>query len=183
MRITTSKLTSVAVATGFAIGVLGIAGPASAAPNPGETVTTFTIEGGTLDVSVPVSANLGTVAASLGSLEHQLGTVTVVDDRAAADASWIAAATTTGFTTGAGTPSETVGAYQVDYASGPATATTGTGTYTPGGSHNMDLPVPAFTHTGGTGRNTAAWDPSISVELEMDEVAGTYTGVITHSVA
>lgn len=183
MRTTTSKLTAAAVAAGFAVGVLGIAGPASAVPG-GDTITTFTIEGGTLNVSAPFESDLGTVPAEFGNVIHQLGTVSVVDDRAALDASWVAYASTFGFATGGGTDNERIEAHQVSYYPGFATSTSGTGTFEPGsGVGDMLLPIQAFSHVGGTGRNTAAWDPTISLSFGSQQVAGTYSGVISHSVA
>ena len=69
------------------------------------------------------------------------------------DAMWITTVSSTDFTTGAATTPETVTKSNVSYWSGPATATTGQGTFTPG-------------------QATAA-----------NAVAGLCTGTVTHSVA
>lgn len=94
------------------------------------------------------------------------------------------------FAVTAGTPPETVLAAEVDYWSGPATATTGDGTFNPaqataGAAQPLDnvAPLPAFAHVGGTGNNTASWNPGIVVHVPLDSQGGTYTGTVTHSVA
>ncbi|MEK8109072.1 hypothetical protein NKG94_38520 [Micromonospora sp. M12] len=80
-------------------------------------------------------------------------------------------------------PAETVEASLIDYWSGAATATTGTGTFTPGQATSaaaapLDTvdPLTAFTHTGGTGGNTATWNPTLIVNVPLDSIAGVYTG-------
>ncbi|GAA5196374.1 hypothetical protein GCM10023322_65130 [Rugosimonospora acidiphila] len=171
-----------AVAVGFT------AAPAAAAPTA-STVVTFDIGAGTLDIVAPASADLGTGSPG-GTIDAALGPVTVTDGRASADASWIASVTSTNFVTGTGTPSEVILASEVDYWSGPATATTGNGTFTPGQPTAADaapldnaVALTAFTHVGGTGNNSATWDPTLVVNVPLDSEAGTYTGTVTHSVA
>ncbi|GAA3737320.1 hypothetical protein GCM10022225_20160 [Plantactinospora mayteni] len=184
MRITKALLVSSAAV--LAAGLLG--SPAAAAPT-GDTDVTFELLAGTLDITVPATADLGT--GSPGSpLDGQLGVVTVTDERASADASWTATVTSTDFTTGTATASETILASEVDYWSGPATATTGNGTFTPGQVNaaaaaplDNTTPLTAFSHTGGTGNNSAAWNPTLVVNVPLDNEAGTYTGTVTHSVA
>ncbi len=180
------KLLVVAAITVVATGV--ISGTASAAPTD-TGVVTFDVDAGTLDITVPATADLGGGTAGL-PLSGELGPAIVDDGRASADASWETTVTTTDFTTGAGVPSETVPAAVVDYWSGPATATTGDGTFTPGQADpaaaaaldNVD-PLTAFTHAGGTGNNTASWNPTLVVNIPLANVAGVYTGTVTHSVA
>ncbi|WP_430498509.1 hypothetical protein ACQRWP_26285 [Micromonospora trifolii] len=165
-----------------------LAAPAAAAPTDTTTVT-FEVAAGTLDIDAPATADLGTGAPG-STITGQLGPVTVDDSRGAADASWVATVTATVFQTGGGTPAETVLPGEIDYWSGPATATTGTGTFTPGqataaAAEPLDsvTPVTAFTHTGGTGGNTATWNPTLIVNVPLDSIAGVYTGTVTHSVA
>ncbi|WP_091458651.1 hypothetical protein [Micromonospora inyonensis] len=164
------------------------AASAVAAPTDSTTVT-FEILAGTLDIDAPTTADLGDGAPG-GTITGQLGPVTVTDSRGATDASWVATVTASVFQTGGGTPPETVLPEEIDYWSGPATATTGTGTFTPGQATAGDAeplssvtPVVAFTHTGGTGGNTATWNPTLVVNVPLDSVAGVYTGTVTHSVA
>ena len=165
-----------------------LAAPAAAAPTDDTTVT-FEVEAGTLDIVAPATADLGGGPPG-GVITAQLGTVTVTDSRGDADASWVASVTATVFQTGGGTPAETVLPSEIDYWSGPATATTGTGTFTPGQLTAGDAapldsvtPLTAFTHTGGTGGNTASWNPTLDVNVPLDSIAGIYTGTVTHSVA
>jgi hypothetical protein len=158
--------------------------PAAAAPT-GSTTTTFVVSGGTLDITVPATATIGTGAPGT-TITGQLGTVTVIDTRGADPASWSASVTSTDFTTGGGGAGHVVLATSVDYASGPSTATTGDGTFTPSGAAaalNNTTPLVAFTHTGGTGNNSAAWNPTLNIHAPLASVAGTYTGTVTHSVA
>lgn len=165
-----------------------LAAPAAAAPTD-TTTTTFEVLAGTLDIDAPASADLGSGAPG-GTITGQLGTVTVTDSRGAADASWVASVTATVFQTGTSSPPETVLPEEIDYWSGPATATTGTGTFTPGQATAGDAeplssttPLTVFTHSGGTGGNTASWNPTLVVNVPLDSIAGIYTGTVTHSVA
>ena len=173
-----------AVAVAMAVTAL----PAAAAPTD-DTVATFVVLQGTLDIVAPETADLGSGAPG-EDINGVLGVVTVTDGRAAADGSWTTSVTATVFSTGGGTPPETVLASEVSYWSGPATATTGGGTFTPGqatagAAQPLDnvTPLTAFTHAGGTGNNSASWNPGIVVHLPLDSLAGTYTGTVTHSVA
>ncbi|HEY2671728.1 MAG TPA: hypothetical protein VGJ07_15330 [Rugosimonospora sp.] len=166
--------------------VVGLAaGPASAA-NTGDTTTTFDVNAGTLDITVPAAATIGAGGAPGTTITGQLGAVTVADTRAADPADWVASVVATDFTTGTATPAETVPATDVNYSSGAATATTGNGTFTPSGAAvplNNTTPLTAFTHVGGTGNNSATWNPTLAVNVPLANVAGTYTGTVTHSVA
>jgi hypothetical protein len=169
---------AVVAVTGFATA------PASAAPT-GDTSTTFDVNAGTLDITVPATATIGSGAPGT-TISGQLGAVTVSDTRATDPADWEATVTSTDFTTGAATAAETVAATDVDYSSGPATATTGNGTFTPSltpAPLDNTTPLTAFTHTGGTGVNSATWNPTLAIHVPLANVAGTYTGTVTHSVA
>jgi hypothetical protein len=171
-----------------ALFIAGATIPAAAAPTD-DTVTTFAVAAGTLDIVAAATADLGEGAPG-AAVNGSLGAVTVTDGRAAADASWATSVTSTDFTTGGATAPETVLATEVGYWSGPPTATTGTGTFTPGqatapAATPLDnaAPLTVFVHAGGTGNNTATWAPSLVVNLPLDSQAGSYTGTVTHSVA
>ena len=119
-------------------------------------------------------------------MRAQLGTVTVTDNRGIASASWTATVTGTAFVTGGATAPETIPLTQVTYWSGPATATAGTGTFTPGepaAANAVDLTAPrtAFSLASGSSVNSASWNPTLSVSVPA--AAGTYTATITHSVS
>jgi hypothetical protein len=149
--------------------------------------TSITIAGGLLAITAPASTALPSAAPG-ATTSAQLGTVTVTDQRGIASASWTATVTGTAFVTGGGTPSETIPLTQVTYWSGPATATSGTGTFTPGepaaaNAVNLTAPRTAFSLTSGSTVNSASWNPTLSVSVPAAAVAGTYTATITHSAA
>lgn len=163
-----------------------LAAPADAASSGG-TTTTFVVTSGSLGITVPATANLGSGAPGT-AISAALGAVTVNDARALLTAAWTATATSTSFTTGGGTTPETIANTAISYWSGPATATSGTGTFTPGqanagAAQAMNATVTAFTLTAGVGNNSATWNPTIVVAVPAAAVGGTYTGTITHSVA
>ncbi|MEV4627984.1 hypothetical protein AB0J90_17045 [Micromonospora sp. NPDC049523] len=166
--------------------VAGLAAPARA-DDTGTTIVTFSVTGaGGLDITVPASANLGSGTAGT-TVSGQLGPITVIDQRASLTPNWTTSVTGSDFTTGGGTAEETIPAINVLYWSGPATATAGTGTFTPGQATAgaaviINVPRTAFSHTGGTGSNFATWNPTVAVAIPPDAVGGTYTGTVTHSV-
>ncbi|WP_312887964.1 hypothetical protein [Nonomuraea rhodomycinica] len=153
------------------------------------TTVLFTVSAGAgLQITVPdgpVSVGTGSPG---GSISGQIGTVTVSDARTALTATWVAQVSATDFTTGGGTPAETIANSRISYWSGPATATTGTGTFVPGQANAasavvLDQVRVAFSKTTGSGNNSAAWAPTIVVDVPAQAVAGTYTGTVRHSVA
>ena len=122
-----------------------------------------------LSITVPSSAALPSVPPG-GTTSAQLGTVTVNDFRGTAAASWTATVTATTFVTGGGTAAETIPLTQITYWSGPATASTGTGTFTPGQANaaaavNLTVPRTAFSLTAGSSVNSASWNPTLSVSV------------------
>ncbi|WP_244218859.1 hypothetical protein [Micromonospora arida] len=185
----TAKICLAGAAAAAMVGFL--AAPAAAAPTD-TTDTTFEVLAGTLDIVAPATADLGNGAPG-GVISGQLGVVTVTDSRGAADASWVASVTASVFQTGGGSPPETVLPEEIDYWSGPATGvppTTGDGTFTEGQATAGDAaplssvtPLTAFTHSGGTGGNSANWTPTLVVNVPLDSIAGVYEGTVTHSVA
>ena len=189
------RRTIAAAATGLALagGVLAGA-PAQAAPSPSSAY--FTITGSTdLAVSVPNPAggvNLGTVAAGTPLLTGSLGSVTVTDNRAALVAAWTAKVTATDFVhelAGTTPPANAVvPKASILYTAGLPTATTGTGAFVPGVTTLASLtPEAEALQIAGTwagvGSNSATWNPTLAFTLLNSQVAGKYTGQITHSVA
>jgi hypothetical protein len=144
---------------------------------------TLTVVAGSLSITVPSTSNLGNI--TLGTtVSHQLGSVQVIDNRGSATPSWTATVSATTFTSGGAT----VPLADLQYWSGAASATAGTGTFTPGQTTSAAAQVlstsrTAFTMTSGNGTNTATWNPTLVVTLPITLVPGTYTGTITHSVA
>lgn len=180
------RTAAVAVATCAGLGLT--AAPAVAAPTD-STVVTLNVVGAGLDISAPEAAFLGSALPGT-DLSGAIGTVRVVDERGAADASWIASVTSTHFETGGGSPTERILASQIDYWSGPGAEQAGTGNFVPGQLTAADAdpldtvtPLTAFSHVGGTGVNQVAWSPTLIVNIPASVVVGTYTGTVTHSVA
>ncbi|MEV4809284.1 hypothetical protein [Micromonospora avicenniae] len=172
--------------TAAAATVVALATPAAAAPT-GDTIVTFTVATADLNITVPAAVNLGAVFAG-DDITGELGTVTVTDQRAALSATWVATVSSSSFTTGGATPAETITPNLVEYWSGGLVASTGTGTFVPGQPTeadrvNLSVPRTAFSKTSGSGNNSASWAPDIRVNVPATAVGGTYTGVITHSVA
>src|SRR5687767_7483955 len=73
-----------------------------------DTDTSFDLTGGALSITAPLSATLGSQAVTAPTLTGQLGNVTVTDDRAALVADWTTTVSSTDFTTGTATASETI---------------------------------------------------------------------------
>jgi hypothetical protein len=146
----------------------------------------FTVGAGALGISVPGSADLGSGDPGT-TISAQLGAVTVTDARAGLTASWTASVSSTAFTTGGATTAETIANSAVQYWSGPATATSGTGTFTPGqaaagNAVTLAAQRTAFSLANGVGNNTAAWNPTLAINVPAAAVGGTYEGTVTHTV-
>jgi hypothetical protein len=174
-----------AIVTVALVGTATLASPAPALA--ADTTATFAVAAGGLGVAVPATADLGSAAPG-DSTTAPLGVVTVTDERATLNAAWTATVTSTAFTTGGGAPAETIANSAVSYWSGPATATTGTGTPTAGqatsaGAVVLSAARTAFTWSAGNGNNSVAWNPTLIVAIPATAVAGTYSGTVTHSVA
>jgi hypothetical protein len=170
------------------IGLASLAVPAAAMADPGpgsDTAVTFQVNGGPLSVSTPSSADLGSANIGDPDVMAQLGEMTVTDNRATIAGEWTVSVTSTDFTTGGGTPAETIPAGDVSYDPGSATETTGTGTVTPGSRGNLDNDngLTVFSAASEVGATEVSWNPTIDVNLPGAVVAGTYTGTITNSVA
>ncbi|MBB5478096.1 hypothetical protein HNR20_002601 [Micromonospora parathelypteridis] len=141
---------------------------------------------GELSISAPETADLG--SANLGGVvSDNLGPVTVTDERLLSAPTWTATVVATNFVT-SGLPVHTIANANVSYWSGPATSTSGIGTFTSGQPTAGDAEIinvarTAFTLTNGIGNNSATWDPVVSVQIPLTAVAGAYSGTVTFSVA
>lgn len=171
---------SFAIAGALALGgvlIVAPAGPATAA-----TGVTLTVVGGSLSITVPATAALGTWTNSVagGTLSTALGQVQVNDARSpAAGSGWVATVISTALTPSAG---PTIGAALIGYTVGPITKV-GTATYVANNPVAIDGVVAAVTASGITGDNSATWNPTIDVNIPGGIASGVYTGTITHSVA
>jgi hypothetical protein len=162
-------------------GMLAFTVPALAA-TASTTPITVEVSGGDLGISAPTGqVDLGSRPASTGAqnVQSQLGVVTVTDNRAGT-AGWVATAQAPDFT-GPQTIS-TSGAGIVTYNPGTVTVT-GTATVAATFENQLNAVGPVETATGVSGNNTAAWNPTITVTIPADALAGTYSTTITHSVS
>lgn len=144
-----------------------------------------------LSISVPSTVSFGSFAPGARTITANLGTVTVTTTAALTQSTaWTATVSTTAFKTGGGSAAETVAAGSVSYKSGLATAQSGlTLAVCTGGqlvtAVALTSPVTAFSCTGNSssaGGTSLSWNPQISIVVGAGNVAGTYTGTITHSV-
>ena len=182
----------IAMSAAMSVGLAAFV-PVAANAGPGDTPSTFTLSSsGGLAIAVPdgsvTPVNLGSASTGSASLSHALGNVTVTDGRGALTATWTASAASTNFTTGGASANETVTKANVGYWAGVGTAQLGqVGAFVPAGT--LATPV-ALAGSGasvgqwaGTGNNTVSWNPTITFTLSPAQVAGTYSGTITHSVS
>lgn len=178
-------------------GTLALAGGLAVAGSPGASAGTdayFQVSGSGLAVSEPSASggvNLGSAAAGSLTLSGQLGNVAVTDNRALplSLAVWTATVSSTDFVRdgAAATPAanEKVGKANIAYSAGAPSVQNG-GVFTGGAVASMDLPdasrvAGAFAGVGGI--NAVTWNPTVTFTLLSGQVAGTYRGTITHSVA
>jgi hypothetical protein len=161
---------------------------ASGAPAYAEnTSITFTIAAGSLSISVPASSDLGSVAAGSASLTDTLGDVTVTDDRGASEATWTAtvAAVADPWCTGTcDSASKQVPGSDITYAEDAFSSTTGTcTTRTPGPGGVLSANRTAASASGCEGVNSATWNPTLTLANLANNLAGSYSGTLTHTVA
>jgi hypothetical protein len=156
--------------------------PAVPDPTTADTTVTFTVSSGALSITAPATVDLGTNAPGASIVGNLGGAVTVTDDRALLAATWTVEASSTGWTTGGGTPAETIPATDVGYNPGTITKT-GTITATGTPITLSGAPAPVVSGSAGVGNNTATWDPTLSVAVPAGAVGGAYTGTLTQSVS
>ena len=143
----------------------------------GDALTTSPLAA-SLSVAVQPSATLGGGASGAASVSGRLGQVTVTDTRAAS-VNWSAFASSTPFSTGTGNPTST----GVIYSTG-LVSTTGVITIAPQSNTALNgTPTKVAGPTVVVGNTTASWDPTLTVALPANAIAGTYTGTITTSVS
>ncbi|HEX6351444.1 putative Ig domain-containing protein [Actinophytocola sp.] len=176
-------------ATGAITGTPTVAGTfaftvqvADAGSGTATQATSITVNAGLLSLSVPSSVDLGPAASGAATLSAALGTVTVTDNRGASSAAWQVTVSATTFTTGAGGSGQTIPAARIAYDTG-TWGSSGTGTFVPASLPNGALPGVGASWTGGVGANSATWNPNLTFTFVQSQVAGQYSGVITHSVA
>lgn len=156
------------------------------------TSTTLTLGGGSLILSDPASANLGSeVSSPTGtSLSAHLGTTTVTDSRGSI-AGWSVSISSTAFSDGATPAPDTIPASKfrvyIAAADGP---TVTAGVAVPVTTHSTSVtaltlstsPQSLLSATA-TGSNTVTYNPTVIATLDSTVIAGTYTGTITQTVS
>jgi large repetitive protein len=143
---------------------------------------TITIVAGQLSITVPASAFLGSGAPG-GTVSAGLGTVQVTDTRGFG-ADWTATVSATSFTTGTGTPAETIPVQDATYNISALIQSTGTAIFRAVPTITLNTtPQTVVSATNVAGNTSASWNPLIVVSVPATAVAGTYTATITHSVA
>jgi uncharacterized repeat protein (TIGR01451 family) len=161
------------------------ADPGSNCPNEGsdpQCSSSIPVVLGVLSITAPSSAGLSSAAPG-GTASASLGIVQVTDQRAGV-AGWTATTSATDFTTGGGTPAETIPVADVQYLISGFTSTTGSASFTPTPVTDLSGRAQAVvTATNVDGDNSAAWNPVIQVSVPSGAVGGAYTATITHSVA
>lgn len=163
------------VAVAGALLVLGPVGSAMAA-DTGDTTATFTLAGGSLDVTPAAGAALSNGAPGAATVSGSLGAVGVSDTRGST-LGWIVSAASTTFTTAGGDPSE-----GVSYSAGAASGVTGEVTAAPLGATVIDEVAPVAQGTVANGNNAATFTPTLTVSLPASALAGDYEGTVTTSI-
>jgi len=181
------------MAAAMSVGLAALVPATASAAGSGDTASTFTVNGNAsgLSISVPdgssTPVNLGSATTGAASLSHALGNVTVTDTRGSLTATWTATGSTTTFTTGGASANETVAKANVGYWAGVGTAALGqVGAFVPSGTALTPVALGSASAVGswtGVGNNTVTWDPTVTFTLLPSQVAGTYSGTITHSVS
>jgi uncharacterized repeat protein (TIGR01451 family) len=143
---------------------------------------TVTVVPGVLSITVPASADLGTATPG-GTVSGSLGSVQVTDNRAGLTG-WTAVASSTDFTTGGGTPAETIPVHDALYLISGFSSTTGSATFTRTPTTNLSTSAQAVVvATNVAGDNSATWNPLIQVAVPGGAVSGIYSATITNSVS
>lgn len=160
-------------------GALAVAVISPAVSNAVPTNVTFTVAGGALTITAPTSQSL-TVTGNTAT--GDITPITVTDQRLGING-WTAKAISTAFDKPAPDPAS-IPATAVTYSAPLLPARTGistvAGVFVP---QAIDTNKTVVTATAVIGANTATWAGTVSVALPPEVVAGTYTGVVTHSVA
>jgi hypothetical protein len=108
--------------------------------------------------------------------------VHVEDTRGGSSAAgWVTSVSVTAFTPAVG-PS--IPATSIHFSPRPISQISGTLTYTVIAPDDLTTSTATVTASGASGTNaaTTAWNPTITVDIPTDPVAGTYTSVLTYTV-
>lgn len=172
----------IAVAGIAALSIAALALPAQA----DTTTTTFSLTAGTMSIDAPASVDLGVhTLGTVTAIQGSLGTTTITDNRGGLLSAQIVTLTAGDFKTGAGGVNETILGSTVTAKSGPVAHTNTTVTAIKVETTAAEV-VSGSTITSFSaydGNDVATYNPSITIPVPVTNVAGTYTGVITQTVA
>jgi hypothetical protein len=175
-----ARIRPVLLATAVAAGLAGVPVHPAAASTAMTTATRAARalqDLTTLTISVPARADLGTVLAGTTSISGNLGDVTVT---ASGTGSWTASVLATDFSNGV----STIPAANIFYSTPVATTTGNVVLGTPeSAALSSSVSQTVQSAVAVTGDTTATWDPTLMVTLPLSLTKGTYTAIITHSVA
>lgn len=149
-----------------------------------DTPVTLEVTGGGLGITVPAGpVNFGstTVSSSPQMVTSQLGDVAVTDQRGGT-AGWTVTAQAVDFM-GPNNTTISMSAPNSSTYHAPQANVIGTATVIPSDLSPMYPPGPVQTATGVSGTNSANWNPTISITVPANSLAGTYTSTIAHSVS
>jgi hypothetical protein len=170
--------------TGLTVASRGALVPTAA--NAADTNVTFTLTGGSLTLSAPGSATL-TAAGNLGlggtTVSGSLGNTTVTDARGSLLGSFNVDMSTTDFTSSGNTIAKS-------NATAYSGAATPTGVAVPAPTTNLTAvniggatPGRILTVTGVTGSASVVYNPTVSIAIPADTVAGSYSGTVTQTAS
>jgi hypothetical protein len=137
---------------------------------------------GALSINVPVLGNLGSLASpdTVTATTAQLDTVTVTDTRRATLVrGWTAYAISTDLLSG----TDSLTASTIGYSAGTPTIVSGTAGVTEHTRTSLLTTISVNSANTTTGSHVVSWRPTITITLKDQQVAGTYVGTMTHSVA
>ncbi|MFM1723972.1 WxL domain-containing protein [Rhodococcus sp. PAM 2766] len=172
------RLTSLGIA-GVAVVAMAVGPPSAHAEDT--TTTTFEIVAGGLTIAPQGSASLNTAQTGASDVLGLMGEVTVIDSRGN-NAGWTVTVSSSEFALAAESGDTTIAATQVQYNPGTVERT-GTVTTTPSAVAGLDTAKTVVEGTAARGNNTATWNPTLTVGLPTDALAGVYTGTVSTSVA
>ncbi len=162
--------------------VLGMSVIGSGVATADDTGVTVRIQGGPLFISVPGTADLGTVTQSLSgvTIVGQLGVTTVEDNRGDNNGAWDVFAQSTDFVRDDG--NATISATRVGYQPGQID-TVGTVSMQGIDRDNIANAPNVVKATGIVGVNSGSWNPTLLIPLPSDVLSGTYNATISQSVS
>jgi len=162
----------------------GLGALVPAAANAADTAVTFTLTGGSLTLTAPTSAALSNAGLQVGgtSVTGTLGNTTVTDARGALGHIDTVTMSVTDFSDGHGNSvakSNATGYSGVFTPTGVAVAvptTTGQTIGAAGGATVLQM-------TGVVGSASATYNPTVTVTIPTNTIAGDYSGTVTQTVA